>query len=126
MQFLLADYTEEVLRPMHFLDPSTTQGLIVLGAIAVAIILGLMWAIIVKPSRKRHHSHHHHHHDRPQQFGKDPLIVDEEDEEDEDEDGDEPRKKRRRRRRREHRPRNPTLAETGGLPPVRTEDPPGP
>lgn len=28
----------------------------------------------------------------------------------------------RRRRRRHHRPRNPTLAETGGLPPIRGED----
>jgi hypothetical protein len=37
-------------------------------------------------------------------------------------------KERRKRRRRKHRPRNPTLAETGGLPPIRTEgyleDPP--
>lgn len=32
----------------------------------------------------------------------------------------------RRRRRREHRPRNPTLAQTGGLPPVRTERGPQP
>jgi hypothetical protein len=31
--------------------------------------------------------------------------------------------RRRRRRRREHRPRNPTLAETGGLPPVRNQPP---
>lgn len=31
---------------------------------------------------------------------------------------------RRRIRRREHRPRNPTLAETGGLPPRREENPP--
>ena len=31
---------------------------------------------------------------------------------------------RRRRRRREHRNRNATLAETGGLPPVRPDDPP--
>ena len=29
---------------------------------------------------------------------------------------------RHRRRRREHRPRNPTLAQTGGLPPQRPED----
>lgn len=29
---------------------------------------------------------------------------------------------RRRRRRRDHRPRNPTLAEQGGLPPVRDPD----
>src|ERR1051326_7316245 len=31
------------------------------------------------------------------------------------------KKKRRRKRRRPHRPRNPTLAETGGLPPVRAD-----
>ena len=36
------------------------------------------------------------------------------------------RRRKRRRRRREHRPRNPTLAETGGLPPVRPEDQPPP
>ncbi|MCX8107768.1 MAG: hypothetical protein N3G20_03080, partial [Verrucomicrobiae bacterium] len=38
------------------------------------------------------------------------------------------RRHRRRRRRREHRPRNPTLAETGGLPPPRQTDqlPPSP
>jgi hypothetical protein len=32
------------------------------------------------------------------------------------------RKIRYRRRRRDHRPRNPTLAETGGLPPAREDD----
>ena len=34
------------------------------------------------------------------------------------------RRRKWRRRRREHRPRNPTLAETGGLPPIRSEDQP--
>ncbi len=34
------------------------------------------------------------------------------------------RRHRKHRRRREHRPRNPTLAETGGLPPARNELPP--
>jgi hypothetical protein len=33
--------------------------------------------------------------------------------------------RRRRKRLREHRPRNPTLAEAGGLPPLR-DDPPKP
>jgi hypothetical protein len=33
---------------------------------------------------------------------------------------------RRRVRRREHRLRNPTLAETGGLPPIRQTEPPPP
>jgi hypothetical protein len=32
------------------------------------------------------------------------------------------KKIRYRRRRRDHRPRNPTLAETGGLPPLREDD----
>jgi membrane protein implicated in regulation of membrane protease activity len=32
--------------------------------------------------------------------------------------------RKRRKRRRKHRPRNPTLAETGGLPPNRPERPP--
>jgi hypothetical protein len=31
-------------------------------------------------------------------------------------------RRRRKRRRREHRPRNPTLSETGGLPPLRPGD----
>jgi len=35
-------------------------------------------------------------------------------------------RKRKRRRRREHRPRNPTLHDTGGLPPRRPEDQPPP
>jgi len=36
------------------------------------------------------------------------------------------RHRRHRRHRRNHRPRNPTLAETGGLPPPRPEDHPPP
>jgi len=36
------------------------------------------------------------------------------------------RRRKGHRYRREHRPRNPTLAETGGLPPIRSEDPPPP
>lgn len=35
-------------------------------------------------------------------------------------------RRRRRKRRREHRPRNPTLAETGGLPPVKPQPTSGP
>jgi hypothetical protein len=34
--------------------------------------------------------------------------------------------RRRRKRLQEHRPRNPTLAETGGLPPLRAGEPPKP
>ena len=41
---------------------------------------------------------------------------------DESESGDGRVRRRVRRRRRDHRPRNPSLAEAGGLPPVRPED----
>jgi hypothetical protein len=34
-----------------------------------------------------------------------------------------PHRRKLRRRRRDHRPRNPTLAETGGLPPIRPDGP---
>lgn len=37
-----------------------------------------------------------------------------------------PHRGKRRKRLRQHRPRNPTLAETGGLPPLRDEPPPSP
>lgn len=45
---------------------------------------------------------------------------------DDSEAGDVRRRYKRRVRRRDHRVRNPTLAETGGLPPTRTEQPSGP
>ncbi|MDX1951569.1 MAG: hypothetical protein SFY81_05260 [Verrucomicrobiota bacterium] len=44
------------------------------------------------------------------------------DEKNEGEEGSTRRKRRRKHRRREHRSRNPTLAETGGLPPLRKHD----
>ncbi len=37
-----------------------------------------------------------------------------------------PSGRRRRHRRREHRPRPPSLAETGGLPPIKPAEPPNP
>jgi hypothetical protein len=40
----------------------------------------------------------------------------------EDEDSGEHRRVRKRRRRRDHRPRNPSLQQTGGLPPPRPDD----
>jgi hypothetical protein len=40
--------------------------------------------------------------------------------------GERRRRRKRKRRRRDHRPRNPTLEQTGGLPPPRPEDQPPP
>jgi hypothetical protein len=99
-----------------FLDLSTLGGVITLGAIGLVTLLVLLWAVFLRRRRRRRHSHHHAH--RPSsQPTETPVALN---------NGDavSPRKKRRHRRRsdRRHRPRNPTLAETGGLPPIRPED----
>ena len=115
------------------------QNLILVGALCVVILTAMVWFVYSYQGRRRrhrhHHHHHHHHHDHEQPEGEgDPQsrpsapgntssqVVGEKVAED----GQVLLRKRRRRRRREHRPRNPTLAETGGLPPIRTEGPPKP
>lgn len=100
------------------LSASERERLIVLGAVLLASVLA---GILVVLLRRRHHHHHHHHHSHRSHDGagevagsipaKAPA---------------EPKGRKWRRRRREHRPRNPTLAETGGLPPVRRSEPPPP
>ena len=104
------------LNPLNPTAPvSRNTGLVVkdfLVIIATGLALGLLllfWArYYVRKTRRRHH------HERQPlahsvSTGSDP--------------GDEEphHHSRRRRRRREHRPRNPTLAETGGMPATRTE-----
>ena len=65
----------------------------------------LLWARYVrKPSSEKREPHH--------------WLVEEED------DGSGKHKRRRRKKKRDHRPRNPTLAETGGLPPEKPGNPP--
>ena len=93
---------------------------VVIGAVALIILLALIWAVAIRKPRRRHH-HHHHHHQGSHQWGMNP-DADLDDEAGQD---DKPAETRRRRRRRDHRSRNPTLSETGGLPPIRGEKPPG-
>lgn len=98
------------------------------GAVAVLVVL---WAVFIrKPDRPGHRRRRHH---SEQGWGLDPAGIDDEDEGTEKKTVDEAEVeddaghgRRRRRRRREHRPRNPTLAETGGLPPIRSSKPPLP
>lgn len=93
--------------------------LIVVAALAVASLLGFCVYIW---SKKRHH-HHHHHRGSTKRYSTAPAkpSATDDDEDSETEEG-KPRH-RRRRRKHNHRPRNPTLAETGGLPPLRQGDP---
>jgi ABC-type nickel/cobalt efflux system permease component RcnA len=120
-----------------FFNFSSTEGKVILGAIIVVLLVFGGWIIyaLAVPKKKRHHHHRrHHHHDDEQEEGEtveraesSEALGDETSPENVDSEGHhEHRHRRRRHRKREHRPRNPTLAETGGLPPIRTEAPPGP
>ena len=76
--------------------------------IGIAIVF-IVWA---KYFRKTEEAPQHHW-----------LAEDEEEEGDSDKKG---HRKKKKRMRRDHRPRNPTLSETGGLPPLRDPGQPPP
>ncbi len=90
---------------------------IVVGAVVLIVLLALVWVIVLRKPR-RHHRHHHYH-----SSSRTPGMSPQAGVDNPSEDGDKPGESRRRRRRREHRKRNPTLAETGGLPPIRGDKP---
>jgi hypothetical protein len=90
---------------------SVTQMTIIFAAVGVVIVLSFLFVFIFRKRllRKRKRRHHHH--------SSAPAAAEEA----------QPKRRRWRRPRREHRPLNPTLAQTHGLPPVRDPDqsPPG-
>jgi hypothetical protein len=106
-----------IMSSWRILDPSSREGLIIFCAIAFVTVLALLWAVFLRKRWHRHHSHHHHTHGHSSALAETPAAPN---------DGvvpASPHKHRRwRRQRRPHHPRNPTLAETGGLPPIRSED----
>jgi hypothetical protein len=119
--FLLAAFTvEDALARWKSLSQSNRERLVVLTAILLVAVPFAIWALFFS-KRRRHRSHHHHHHHHSREVSETALPAELEDA---------PPQQRRRRKwrrpRRDHRPRNPTLAETGGLPPVRSGGPPEP
>jgi hypothetical protein len=85
------------------LDSGTREWAFIGGALALLVIGLVLWAIYLrKPSRRkdRHSARSHRRQEEPEPDG---------------EHGDR-RRARRKRRRSEEAPRNPTRAETGGLP----------
>ncbi|HEY9173557.1 MAG TPA: hypothetical protein VI136_14825 [Verrucomicrobiae bacterium] len=91
--------------------------------IIVAVVLGLTalllaWALVIRKPRRRHGSHH-----KPE----DPAtLVRYRQAQNEDQGLLSLLKPKHRRRKRRFHHRNPTLAETGGLPPPRSEQSPAP
>jgi hypothetical protein len=113
VRFLLADAKTAQLLASLRIDPAIRDKLIIFGAIALVTLLLLLWAVFLRKRGRRHHSHHHSH-EHPSRPAEVPAVNNEEGA---------ARPGKRRWRRRRHS-RNPTLAETRGLPPVRQESPP--
>jgi len=105
---LLAQEEDEV--PVGWLTPNAKEALTVLGALFVIILIATV-CIFVFRKRRRRHSHLHHRSSQLAGGAQPGAAVDQ--------------GHGRRRRHRGHRHhdkysnRNPTLAETGGLPPKR-------
>lgn len=93
------------------LGSNVTQWLIIIGALLLVSIITAI-VLIAYSSRRRNRRHRHHSHSDQSE----PAPAESEHE----------HRKRRHRRRSAHPsyPTNPTLAETGGLPPVRPDDQP--
>ncbi len=103
------------------LSPGWVDSLIVVGAVLLVALVALIWAASFrKRGAKRQHRHHgHHHHRRQGGFREDfkkttagiKEII---------------HQRQHHEHRQKHRPLNPTLAQTGGLPPIREEPKPPP
>lgn len=108
--FLAVDEPLPLPGPM---TPLMRETLIVIAALLLVALGLLFWAGAIRKRRRRrsapHRPHYSHHSSGHSEDG--------------DESSHSSHSRRRHRRRREHRPRNPTLAETGGLPPIRTDEP---
>jgi hypothetical protein len=88
--------------------------LLVLGCLGALSVGLLLWAAFIRKPRRHSSGHSHHSHD----LSRTAAAA---------EPGSQPHRRRhrhRRRRRGSHYPQNPTLAQTGGLPPVRRDEPP--
>jgi hypothetical protein len=125
---LLADLTPKDLMEAKLRAKSsawTTEVAIVCGAIGILTLLLLVWAFFIRKRARRGRPRY-----QPPPSATQParnrVSTNGNDLEMGAQENSIPREERRkkRRRRRAHRPRNPTLAETGGLPPVRPNEPP--
>ncbi len=89
---------------------SVTQLTIIFAALSVVIGLSFLFVFVFRKRLFRKRRRHHHYHSSAPDAAEEAQS----------------KRKRWRRPRREHRPLNPTLAQTGGLPPVRDPDQPPP
>ncbi len=102
-----------MVNPWYKLEAGTREKLSLVAAFGLLTLLLLVWALFIRktPGRRSRHDYRSAPASARSRSGESRGATAQ------------PRKWRRRRRR-DHRPRNPTLAETGGLPPIRTQGPP--
>ncbi len=119
--YLLAQVeVDDVLATWRSMHTPALGALILICAVSFVSLLALVWAAFFRKTKRRRHSHHRSH--RHSSAHADSVEAPSGDAAES-----APREHPRRRRfRRRHHSRNPTLAETGGLPPVRPEGPPEP
>jgi ABC-type nickel/cobalt efflux system permease component RcnA len=113
MNFLFLAVEEPLPMPGP-VSPAMRETLIVIGAALLLAVGLLLWVSVAYKRRRRRSSSHRQHHEKKLAGNASAENAE----------GERSHSHRRRKRRREHRPRNPTLAETGGLPPIRPEGPP--
>ena len=118
--FLAQNMPDVIPNASHWMGLTLMELVTLLGALALLTLLLVLWAVYIRKTPRRH-SHHHYKYPAPAENKSADSVS-----QDGPDSGSERRYRRKRRRRRQHRPRNPTLAETGGLPPLRTEHPPDP
>jgi hypothetical protein len=98
------------------LSVSTHESIFLFGVLLALTVALFIWAYFLRRKRNRRRSKRKHSSSSSQNNAENVVTLLQGGR----------RRRRRHRRRREHRPRNPTLAETGGLPPIRPEDQPPP
>jgi len=98
------------------LTHSTYESMFLFGVLLALTLALFIWAYFLRRKRRRHHARSSRSSSGSQSHTDKVVTVFQGGR----------RRRKRYRRRREHRPRNPTLAETGGLPPIRSEDQPPP
>jgi len=103
---------QQIILSWKKIGPGMREGLVVIGTMLLVILLPFIWAVFWRKRRRRKHRHHSPAGSHASHREGSSVVSDDE----------APAGRRKRRRqRREHRPRNPTLSETGGLPPIKPE-----
>ena len=124
--FMLAELDLDGLAAPQHPSEVLRQTALVCGLALAATLPFVVWAVFFRKRRHGRSRHHFHSSRTPAKAEADraghPPVENPTHESAPGSGG----KHRKRRRRREHRPLNPTLAQTGGLPPLRSDGPSGP